>query len=73
MTTEEPEIKPEPPATTMVEREAFLARLAGGLAHEIKNPLSTMAINLTLLEEEWSRTAPGAEEGEPGPREKRSL
>lgn len=32
-----------------------LARLAGGLAHEIKNPLSTMAINLALLQEEWDR------------------
>jgi signal transduction histidine kinase len=32
-----------------------LARLAGGLAHEIKNPLSTMAINLALLQEEWER------------------
>ncbi len=43
-------------------REAFLARLAGGLAHEIKNPLSTMAINLTLLEEDWARR--GEAEGE---------
>lgn len=33
----------------------LLAQLAGGLAHEIKNPLSTMAINLTLLKEEWER------------------
>jgi len=33
----------------------MLARLAGGLAHEIKNPLSTMAINLALLQEEWER------------------
>lgn len=33
----------------------MLAQLAGGLAHEIKNPLSTMAINLTLLQEEWER------------------
>lgn len=36
------------------ERTALLARLASGLAHEIKNPLSTMAINLSLLEEEFS-------------------
>lgn len=53
------------------ETEDLLTRLAGGLAHEIKNPLSTMAINLTLLEEEWSG-ARGASE-EPSPREKRSL
>lgn len=42
-----------PQAAPSPERTALLARLAGGLAHEIKNPLSTMAINLTLLEEEF--------------------
>ncbi|MFT5052335.1 MAG: two-component system sensor histidine kinase HydH [Chlamydiales bacterium] len=55
------------------ERQAFLARLAGGLAHEIKNPLSTMAINLALLEEEWARAPRGETAAEPTPREKRSL
>ena len=54
------------------EQVAFLSRLAGGLAHEIKNPLSTMAINLALLEEEW-KAGPGAENAEPNPREVRSL
>ena len=39
------------------EKERRLARIAGGLAHEIKNPLSTMAINLALLEEEFRKTA----------------
>lgn len=40
------------------EREKFeaqyseIATLAGGLAHEIKNPLSTMSINLELLTED---------------------
>ena len=58
-----------PPGRSDGEREAFLARLAGGLAHEIKNPLSTMAINLTLLEEDWSKSAGGAASA----REKRSL
>ncbi len=54
---------------------AFLSRLAGGLAHEIKNPLSTMAINLTLLEEEWTRVARArqAKERELTPGEQRSL
>lgn len=33
-------------------RLAFLGTLAGGLAHEIKNPLSTMNLNLQLLEED---------------------
>src|SRR6186713_616854 len=50
------------------ERIRMLARLAAGLAHEIKNPLSTMAINLALLDEEWSRTREG---GEPSARDKR--
>jgi signal transduction histidine kinase len=58
------------PARSEHEREEFLARLAGGLAHEIKNPLSTMAINLSLLEEEWARTR--SEDG-PSNREQRSL
>ncbi len=55
------------------EEVAFLSRLAGGLAHEIKNPLSTMAINLALLEEDWQLAAAQREEGpEPTPREARS-
>ena len=57
------------------ERAALLARLASGLAHEIKNPLSTMAINLALLEEDWTRVAAGRNPGAPEltPREQRSL
>jgi two-component system sensor histidine kinase HydH len=35
------------------DRLASLGSLASGLAHEIKNPLSTMNINLQLLEEDW--------------------
>jgi two-component system sensor histidine kinase HydH len=54
------------------EQIAYLARLAGGLAHEIKNPLSTMAITLTLLEEDWGRSA-AAPGGELTPREARSI
>ena len=44
---------------------AEIARLAGGLAHEIKNPLSTMSLNLDLLVEDFQ----GAET----PRDKRVL
>jgi signal transduction histidine kinase len=57
------------------ERAALLARLASGLAHEIKNPLSTMAINLALLEEDWTRVAAGRNPKAPEltPREQRSL
>lgn len=46
-------------------RMAWLGTLAGGLAHEIKNPLSTMAINLSLLQEDYARSEV--------PRDKRAL
>jgi signal transduction histidine kinase len=37
------------------DRLAFLGSLASGLAHEIKNPLSTMTITLGLLHEDFER------------------
>ena len=53
---------------------AFLSRLAGGLAHEIKNPLSTMAINLALLQEDWERAAAQRNPEAPRPpREQRTV
>ena len=36
----------------MLAQYAEIARLAGGLAHEIRNPLSTISLNLDLLVEE---------------------
>ncbi len=36
----------------------FLGALAGGLVHEIKNPLSTVRINLTLLREDLAQAHP---------------
>lgn len=35
------------------EEARALATVAGGIAHELRTPLSTMEINLQLLEEEW--------------------
>ena len=32
---------------------AFVGALAAGLAHEIRNPLSTLGLNLQLLREDW--------------------
>jgi signal transduction histidine kinase len=46
-------------------RYSEIAQLAGGLAHEIRNPLSTMSLNLDLLAEDFQ----GAE----APRDKRVL
>jgi len=42
------------------QRLAFVGALASGLAHEVKNPLSTLRLNLRLLEEDL------AESGQPG-------
>jgi len=36
-------------------RMAYVGTLASGLAHEIRNPLSTMKVNLQLLREELAR------------------
>lgn len=36
----------------------FLGAIAGGLVHEIKNPLSTLRINLTLLKEDLHSVLP---------------
>jgi len=44
---------------------ASLTTLVGGLAHEIRNPLSTININLQLLKEDWLDAG--------SPREKRAL
>lgn len=37
----------------LADRYAEIARLAGGLAHEIKNPLSTIRLNMELLAEDF--------------------
>ncbi len=43
-------------------RLEFLGQLAGGLAHEIKNPLSTIKLTLELLDEDLAKEkAPGAQ------------
>lgn len=66
---------PAKEGSTAQDRVVFLSRLAAGLAHEIKNPLSTMAINLALLEEEWGKAAQTRDPRNPEPtaREKRCL
>ncbi len=65
-------MSPENPSTfaqdvnqKLVEQYTEIATLAGGLAHEIKNPLSTIRLNMELLAEDF-------EEGE-SQRERRAL
>jgi signal transduction histidine kinase len=47
-----PEVQPSAPAGDLRHELTQIAELAGGLAHELRNPLSTMMINLKLLAEE---------------------
>jgi signal transduction histidine kinase len=49
----------------LIERYTEIARLAGGLAHEIKNPLSTIRLNMDLLAEEFANPE--------SPKERRAL
>lgn len=39
----------------LAEQLAEISALTGGLAHEIRNPLSTLKVNLQLLDEDWQR------------------
>ncbi|MEX0678138.1 MAG: ATP-binding protein [Pirellulales bacterium] len=52
--------QPHPPSAEevnkkLVARYTEIAALAGGLAHEIKNPLSTIGLNMELLAEDFAR------------------
>ncbi|WP_165063398.1 two-component system sensor histidine kinase NtrB [Paludisphaera rhizosphaerae] len=47
-TTAEPDV-----ARRLREQNAHIAQIAGGLAHEIRNPLSTLSLNLDLLAEDF--------------------
>ncbi len=57
------EPQPERPEAAVAESEdstdqlTELATLTGGLAHEIRNPLSTLKVNLQLLGEDWREAA----------------
>jgi signal transduction histidine kinase len=43
--------------TQEAEHMAFVGTLTGGLAHEIKNPLSTLNLNIQLMREDLARPA----------------
>ena len=46
------------------ERRAELGEVATGLAHEIRNPLNAMSLNLELLEEQLEKGSPGVSTAE---------
>lgn len=46
------------PETSRAETYAEFAALVGGLAHEIRNPLSTIRLNMELLAEDFETTDP---------------
>src|SRR5262245_12552693 len=47
----------------LAEQLVELSALTGGLAHEIRNPLSTLKVNLQLLDEDWKLIEDNAECG----------
>jgi signal transduction histidine kinase len=49
-----PGVTPDEVNRKLVDQYTEIARLAGGLAHEIKNPLSTIRLNMELLAEEFT-------------------
>ena len=49
----------------LVDQYTQIVRLAGGLAHEIKNPLSTIRMNMELLAEDFRESD--------APRERRAM
>lgn len=49
-------LDPEERSQWYLDRYTEIAALAGGLAHEIRNPLSTINLNLQLLAEEFEET-----------------
>ncbi len=47
-------LSPDEHNQRLVDQYTEIARLAGGLAHEIKNPLSTIRLNMELLAEDFA-------------------
>ena len=53
-TGDAPAVAHTPAEQALVDRYTEIAQLAGALAHEIKNPLSTIRLNMELLSEEFA-------------------
>jgi signal transduction histidine kinase len=65
MTPSDPRFSAEGLNQKLVDQYTEIARLAGGLAHEIKNPLSTIRLNMELLAEDLADSQ--------SPRDRRAL
>jgi len=50
------------------ERLAYIGTLASGLAHEIRNPLNSLSLNMQMLEEEVSQSPAFGDSRQRGPR-----
>ena len=50
------DLSPDDVRRRLVDQYTEMARLAGGLAHEIRNPLSTIRLNVELLAEEFAES-----------------
>ncbi len=55
------------------ERLAYIGTLASGLAHEIRNPLNSLSLNIQMLEEEVSRLPASGVARQPAGSQKRLL
>lgn len=56
------------PSTPLADQIVELSTITGGLAHEIRNPLSTLKVNLQLLDEDW-RQIESPQPGGPEPQD----
>ncbi len=56
MANHDPDVREEPAIDPMRQRYEELAELAGSLAHEIKNPLSVIHMNIDLLSEDLAES-----------------
>ncbi len=55
MTTDQTQPAQPDAAHPLARQLVELSALTGGLAHEIRNPLSTLKVNLQLLDEDWAK------------------
>lgn len=64
------------PSHGLADQIAELSAITGGLAHELRNPLSTLKVNLQLLDEDWrdlEAAAPGADAHEVARRSRKRI